>query len=72
MSNGTSEALVALESQVAFQEHTIEQLNEALISQQQQIDVLRVELRLLSEKFGELDDRVEHSGSAKDEKPPHY
>jgi hypothetical protein len=34
--------------------------------------VLRVELRLLSEKFGELDDRVEHSGSAKDEKPPHY
>jgi len=72
MSNGTSEALVALESQVAFQEHAIEQLNEALISQQQQIDVLRVELRLLSEKFGELDDRVEHSGSAKDEKPPHY
>ncbi len=72
MSNGTGEALVALESQVAFQEHTIEQLNEALISQQQQIDVLRVELRLLSEKFGELDDRVEHSGSAKDEKPPHY
>ncbi len=72
MSNGTGEALVALESQVAFQEHTIEQLNEALISQQQQLDVLRVELRLLSEKFGELDDRVEHSGSAKDEKPPHY
>jgi len=72
MSKETDDALVALESQVAFQEHTLEQLNEVLISHQQQLDVLRLELRLLREKYGELEDRVEHGGSATDEKPPHY
>ncbi len=72
MKTDTNAALVELESQVAFQEHTIEQLNEALINQQQQLDVLRLELRMLREKFGDLEDRVEHSGSPKDEKPPHY
>jgi SlyX protein len=72
MSGDTNDALVALESQVAFQEHTIEQLNEVLISQQRQLDGLRLELRLLKEKFAALEDRVEHSGSAIDEKPPHY
>ena len=68
----SNDALVALESQLAFQEHTIEQLNEVLIKQQQQMDGLRQELRLLKEKFAALEDRVEHSGSAIDEKPPHY
>ena len=72
MNDKSSDALVALESQVAFQEHTIEQLNTVLIKQQQQMDVLRLELRMLKEKFGELEDRVEHGGSAQDEKPPHY
>jgi SlyX protein len=72
MSNNNDDALVALETQVAFQEHTIEQLNKVLISQQQQMDGLRQELRLLKEKFAALEDRVEHSGSAIDEKPPHY
>ena len=72
MSNDPTDALVALESQVAFQEHTIEQLNEVLISQQQQMDLLRLELRLLKEKLGALEDRIDHGGSAIDEKPPHY
>ena len=72
MSNDPTDALVALESQVAFQEHTIEQLNEVLISQQQQMDLLRLELRLLKDKLGALEDRIDHGGSAIDEKPPHY
>lgn len=63
--------LIELQTQLAFQEHTIAELNTALTSQQQQIDLLRLELKLLRERLGELDDRV-HSGPEQQQKPPHY
>lgn len=67
------EALVELQSQLAFQEHTIEQLNSVLVKQQKQMDGLLLEIRHLKEKLGSLEDRVEQGGgSARDEKPPHY
>ena len=70
---GDDSIVVELQSQLAFQEHTIEQLNAVLVSQQQQMDLLRLELRLVKEKLSTLEDRVEHGGSSpKDEKPPHY
>lgn len=73
MSNENNEAaLVELQSQLAFQEHTIEQLNAVLVSQQQQMDLLKMEIRLLKDKLSTLEDRVEVGGSARDEKPPHY
>ena len=68
-----NQVIVELQSQLAFQEHTIEQLNAALVSQQQQIDKLQLELRRLQETMGALEDRVEQGGgSAQSEKPPHY
>ena len=39
-----TEELVELQTQLAFQDHTIATLNEALASQQKQLDVLRLEL----------------------------
>lgn len=66
-----SEELVELQTQLAFQDHTIATLNEALASQQKQLDVLRLELKLLREKMGDLEDRVEN-GPVANEKPPHY
>ncbi len=66
-----SEELVELQTQLAFQDHTIATLNEALASQQKQLDVLRLELKLLREKMGDLEDRVE-TGPVANEKPPHY
>lgn len=66
-----TEELVELQTQLAFQDHTIATLNEALASQQKQLDVLRLELKLLREKMGDLEDRVE-TGPVANEKPPHY
>jgi len=65
--------LETLQTHIAFQEHTISELNEALVSQQRQLDVFRVELRLLREKLNELEAQNDYKGSAPaDEIPPHY
>jgi SlyX protein len=63
--------LIELQTQLAFQEHTIGELNEILTNQQQQIDMLRLEIKLLKEKFGTLEEKVE-MGPPQDERPPHY
>ncbi len=66
-----TEDLVELQTQFAFQEQTIAELNKALIDQQKQIDLLRSELKFLKEKFATLEDKVE-MGPQQDERPPHY
>ncbi len=66
-----SDDLIELQTQLAFQEQTIAELNDVLTSQQQQIDLLRLEIKLLKEKFGMLEDRIE-TGPSQDERPPHY
>ena len=63
--------LVDIETKLAYQEHTINQLNEVVCRQQQQIDQLEVICKHLLERLKDL------SGSAgasdmTDEKPPHY
>ena len=70
--NNANDDLIELQTQLAFQEHTIAELNTVLINHQQQLDVLRLEIRLLKEKCSTLEDRVEHGSTPKDEKPPHY
>lgn len=64
--------LIQLQTQLAFQEHTIGELNAALISQQQQIDRLRLELKRVQEQCGALEDRVDSVAAPGLEKPPHY
>ncbi|MDY6984248.1 MAG: SlyX family protein [Pseudomonadota bacterium] len=66
-----SDDLIELQTQLAFQEHTIAELNDVLTSQQQQIDLLRLEIKLLKDKLGVLEDRIE-VGPPQNEKPPHY
>jgi SlyX protein len=66
-----SDDLIELQTQLAFQERTIAELNEVMISQQKQIDLLRLEIKVLKDKLGVLEDRIE-SGPPQDEKPPHY
>lgn len=63
----------SLQTALAFQEHTIAELNEALLLQQKQLDSLRLELRMLEERLTDL----EAGGGLKarnagEEKPPHY
>ncbi|MBP6701269.1 MAG: SlyX family protein [Halioglobus sp.] len=63
--------LVAVQTQLAYQEETVRQLNEALAAQQQEMLVLRRQLQLLKQR----QDDQGHAGAAAaplDERPPHY
>lgn len=64
-------AIAELETKLAFQEHTIEALNEALSSQQMQIDKMQYQLRHVIDKIKGM----EPSNIAKmseETPPPHY
>lgn len=64
-------AIAELETKVAFQEHTIDALNEALAHQQIQIDKMQFQLRHVIDKVKGM----EPSNIAKmseETPPPHY
>ena len=63
--------LVDVQTQLAYQEDTVRQLNQALAAQQQEILLLRRQMQLLKQR---QDEQI-HAGEATaplDEKPPHY
>lgn len=60
-----------LETKVAFQEMSIEELNQALVDQQFMIDKLQVQLRHLAEKFKGLS-ASNVASRAEETPPPHY
>jgi len=63
--------IINLESKLAFQDETINDLNEVITDQQQQLDQLREEIRLLSLRIAS----VAESSAGTEEKeapPPHY
>jgi SlyX protein len=63
--------LFELQTQLAYQEDTVRQLNDALALQQQEILVLRRQLALLKQRQDEMGG--EPAGpEAADEVPPHY
>lgn len=63
--------LVDIETKLAYQEHTTNQLNEVVCRQQQQIDQLEVICKHLLERLTGLSESVDGSGMT-NEKPPHY
>jgi SlyX protein len=64
-----SERIDALESRLAYQDQTIEQLNETITAQWKQIDVLTRQLAALTERLQEAE---VHAPSPANERPPHY
>jgi len=63
--------IIDLESKLAFQDETINDLNEVITDQQQQLDQLREEIRLLNLRISS----VAENSSVSEEKeppPPHY
>ena len=63
--------IIELQSKLAFQDETINDLNDVITDQQQQLDQLREEIRLLGLRIAS----VAESSSGSDEKeppPPHY
>lgn len=63
--------IIDLESKLAFQDETINELNEVITDQQQQLDQLREEIRLLSLRIASV---AESSGTTEEKEPPppHY
>ena len=66
--------LVELQTQVAFQEDSIGELNRALSLQQQDLAQLQDQWKLLKAQYRELQGRIPDGDSLSpaDEKPPHY
>ena len=63
--------IIDLQSKLAFQDETINDLNEVITDQQNQLDQLREDIRLLNLRISS----VAESSNVSDEKeppPPHY
>lgn len=73
MSN-TEERLTQLETQLAFQDDTLEQLNQQVIKQGQELSLLQGQLKQLNQRFKNLQtaQHEDQQPSLADEKPPHY
>ncbi|OOH90307.1 SlyX protein [Pasteurellaceae bacterium 15-036681] len=66
-----NEYLMELETKVAFQEQTIEELNQALVHQQFALDKLQNQVRQLAEKLKGIDSS-NIASRAEETPPPHY
>jgi len=68
-----SAELIDVQSQLAFQEDTLQALNEALTLQQQEILTLRRQVELLKLRQDEQGGSAEQGAApALDQPPPHY
>ena len=59
-----------IETRVAFQEQSIQELSDTVYRQEKQIAVLEAAVTMLRERVGELADAVPEPN--RDETPPHY
>ena len=66
--------MIDLQSQVAFQEDMLQELNNVVARQQAQLDDLQRECALLAEKLADLAARApdDSVNGAEEERPPHY
>ncbi len=67
----TDQRLADLETRLAYQEHTIDQLDEALAAQQRRIELLEALCEELARRLRDIADPVERSPSG-EQRPPHY
>ena len=71
MSNQLQQKIDHLETQLAFQEDTIEQLNQALANQQFQIDKMDFKLQQVTERMKQIEPS-NMADSSEEAPPPHY
>ena len=67
----SNERLTEIETKLAFQENTINQLNEVVCRQQDEIDRLSALLKIIKDQMN-LSSGIESGNDLKDDKPPHY
>ncbi len=72
MTDHITSQIIEIETKLAFQEQTIEQLNEVVIQQQGLIEALQRQLKMINHKIEQESHHWENEHSLSDEKPPHY
>ncbi len=71
--DNTQEQIIELQTRLAFQEDSLNQLNRVVTEQSAWIDQLRQQLRALAEKYEDLrSTQGQGGGLADNEPPPHY
>ncbi len=65
------ERLIDLESRLAFQEHTLQEINDIVAAQQQEIGILRLALQELDKRMRTMTPQPVAS-AAEETPPPHY
>jgi uncharacterized coiled-coil protein SlyX len=71
-SDQDSEVLARLQEKLAFLEDTVQQLNDAVTSQQRELIEMRNVNELLKEKYRQISVQQAEAEEILDEKPPHY
>lgn len=61
---------IELETRIAFQEDSIQQLNDTIVEQQQSIDRLMTIVKVINQQIRSIPTDLE--GSTGNEPPPHY
>lgn len=64
--------IVELETRLAYQEHTLNELNDVITDQQKQLTRLEQLLTTLGSRIEALAEAVPRNTDAAVEKPPHY
>jgi len=66
--------LIDLQSRIAYQDDTIQQLNDVIVSQDRTILNIEHQLKDLSKQMLEMREEMRNQGgiSISDERPPHY
>ncbi|RYY01924.1 MAG: SlyX family protein [Gammaproteobacteria bacterium] len=71
--NDINDDLIELQTRVAYQEDTIQQLNDVITKQDADIIQLQQQMRLLAKRVDELSfAQTNGSDDVTDERPPHY
>ena len=68
----TENRLVDIETKIAFQEDTIQELNKIVYQQQQKIDQLECLFKQLKERVKTETDTARAASDPSDDIPPHY
>lgn len=64
------ERVVDLETRLAFQEHTLQQLNDVIVEMRDQLDRMKYRLQMAEQRLEEVDPNM--FNEPQDETPPHY
>lgn len=70
MNENLSEEIIALQTKLVYLEDYVNKLQEVCVEHTDQIELLRKENKLLSQKVKDLSDSVE--GDIPNRRPPHY